>query len=141
MLKYNTTTHGHAIAKKAGCCFDPVNNACISRESGGRLLGGVIYQDYNRSSINAHIAGLAPNWLCPDLLWAMFHYPFVQLDCKKILGFVPSYNAVALAFDYKLGFKYVTTVPEVFENGDLIIISMGRDDCKWLSIRPRNLEG
>lgn len=104
-------------------------------------MGGVIYENYNPHSISAHIAGLEPGWLTPDLLWVMFHYPFVQLNCKKIIGFVPSYNVRALAFDYKLGFKYVTRIPEVFSNGDLIVLAMDRQDCRWLEIRPRELEG
>ena len=140
MIAFDDPEHGRAIAAAATCTFDPVNHNCISRAT-DKLLGGVIYQDYNKHSISAHIAGFEPNWLCPDLLWVMFHYPFVQLNCKKIVGFVPSYNQRALAFDYKLGFKYVTTVPEVFPNGDLIVISMERDSCRWLSIRPRHLRG
>jgi RimJ/RimL family protein N-acetyltransferase len=138
VIRFNVPEHGHAIAAAAGCTFDPVNHTVIAREN-GRLLGGVIFQDYNRHSISAHIAGLVPNWLCPDLLWVMFHYPFVQLECKKIIGQVPSYNHRALAFDYKLGFKYVTRVPEVFHNGDLIIIEMNREDCRWLRLQPRSL--
>jgi RimJ/RimL family protein N-acetyltransferase len=136
----NNEEHGRAIAQAAGCSFYPGINEVISREEGGRLLGGVIYQDYNDRSISAHIAGFGPNWISPDLLWAMFHYPFVQLGCKKIIGFVPSYNHRALAFDYKLGFKYVTKVPGVFDDGDLIVLVMERDECRWLRLRPRHLE-
>lgn len=140
MICFNNHDHGRRIADLATCSFDPNNHTVISRDN-GQLAGGVIYTDYNGHSITAHIAGFTRNWLCPDLLWVMFHYPFVQLDCKKIIGQVPSYNHRALAFDYKLGFKYVTTVPEVFKNGDLVIISMGRDDCRWLKLRPRHLKG
>jgi RimJ/RimL family protein N-acetyltransferase len=134
MLNYNNKDHGSAIAKAAGCILHPENTVISRVTSEGKLMGGVIFKEYTGvgGSINLHCAGFHPNWLGRDLLCAVFHYVFNTLKCKKAFAPVPSTNQVALALDSKLGFKYVTTVPGVFPDGNLVVLDMDRDDCRWL---------
>ena len=69
------------------------------------------------------------------MLWITFDYPFNQLGVKKLIGQVPSSNLKALEFDKKLGFKEEARISDVFPDGDLIVLSMRREDCRWLKIR------
>lgn len=139
-ISFDNPTHAAEIATATGVIFHPGVDKCISRvDANDKLLGGVIYKDYTGASIQGHIAGFVPNWLSRDLLWVIFDYPFNQLGVNKIIGLVPDSNKAALAFDYKLGFKYVTIIPGVFEDGDLIILDMDRAACRWLAIQPRTL--
>jgi RimJ/RimL family protein N-acetyltransferase len=132
MIVYNDRYHGLLIADKAGCIFH-TEDTCISRvTSGGKLMGGVIFTDYNTNSIQLHCASFMPNWLSKDLLSAVFGYVFDELECTKAFAPVPSNNDAALALDYKLGFKYVTTVPGIFVDADLVVLDMERDTCRWL---------
>jgi RimJ/RimL family protein N-acetyltransferase len=134
MIVDNDRRHGARIAKASGCilhCDDTV----ISRvTSDGNLMGGVLFQEYTGvgGSVGLHCAGFHPNWLGRELLSAVFDYVFNQLQCNKAIAPVPSKNQVALALDYKLGFKYVTTVPGYFPDGNLVVLDMVRDDCRWL---------
>jgi RimJ/RimL family protein N-acetyltransferase len=108
--------------------------------AGGKVLGGVFFTDYNIASIQIHAASFAPNWLSQDLLFVIFDYAFRQLECKKIIGLVPSFNLQALAFDYKLGFTCEAFIEDVFPEGGMCVLSMRRADCRFLKMRQRQIK-
>lgn len=139
MIRFNVQADGHAIAERAGCAFNPGVDQVIARVDDGGLRGGAIYQNYTGVSINAHLAGFDEQWISRDLIWVCFHYPFVQLDCKKLFGQVPSFNTEAYELDKKFGFKEIARIEGVFPNGDLIVMCMNREDCRWLAMKPRTL--
>lgn len=132
LLEQGNVQHARAIAKAAGTFFNPECDHVISRQVNGRLLGGVIFTGYTGASIGLHVAGFDPNWINRDILWLTFSYPFSQLNCAKITGTIPSSNLAAVRFNEKLGFVEETRVKDVFPDGDLIIMSMRREDCRWL---------
>lgn len=132
MITAGNLDHARAIATAAGCSFNPECDRCISSEKDGRLLGGVIFTGYTGVSIGLHCAGFDPKWVDRDLLWMAFHYPFVQLNCHKITATIPSGNLKALLFDRKLGFSEEARIKDATPDGDLIILSMRRDECRWL---------
>ena len=72
-----------------------------------------------------------------EFLWYCFYYPFEQLQVKKILGLVESDNAEARKLDEHLGFTLEATLKDAAPKGDLLIYSMTRDQCKWLSLTER----
>lgn len=140
MICFGNHEHGQEIAAAAGGVYNPYGDIVISRTgANGRLLGGVLFSDYNKKSISIHIAGLAPNWINTDLIWVTFDYPFNQLGVDTIFGPVPSSNIKALEFDLRMGFKEIARIPEVFPDGDLIVLRMRREECKWLNLKPRYL--
>jgi RimJ/RimL family protein N-acetyltransferase len=72
------------------------------------------------------------------MLWISFSYPFEQLRVSKLIAQVPSRNRKALDFDLKLGFKQEAIVADIYPDGeDLLILSMRREDCRWLKLKPR----
>lgn len=142
MIVVGNLDHGRQLAKSVRSHFNPECDRCITRVENGVLLGGVIYQNYTGrdGSIGIHVAAYQDRWINPDMLWITFHYPFVQLGCKKLFGQVPETNQKALDFDLRLGFRMVTFIEDVFPDGGLYVISMDRDDCRWLKLRPRTLK-
>ena len=139
MIQMNNPEHGHTIAEAAGVIFNPEADVVISHLSKRELTGGVIYNGYTRASINMHVAAFSSRWGSRDMLWVCFDYPFNQLGCKKVFGQVPSKNERALEFNLKLGFKIEALIPDVFPEDDLIVVSMVREDCRWLNLKPRTL--
>ena len=139
MITVGNLDHAQAIAKAAGCVFNPAVNRVISRMRNGELLGGVIFQDYNVASISIHAAGFAPHWLNNNMLWVSFDYPFNQINVSKLIAPVPSRNRKAIEFDLKLGFKREARIADVFpgDDGDLLVLTMRREDCRWLKLKPR----
>lgn len=140
MIELGNQAHGYAIAEAAGCLLNPAYDVVISRSSGEKLLGGVIFYDYTGRSIAVHVAGFAPIWMNRDILWVTFDYAFRQLKCSSVLSAIRSSNSKALAFNLRLGFKEVAIIPEVYPDGDMVITRLRGEDCKWLNIRPRTLQ-
>lgn len=136
MILVGNPEHGHTIARHSGSVFNPAVDVVIARVHNGELMGGVIYNGYTGASINLHVYGIHPKWANKDMLWMTFHYPFVQLGCTKVFGQIPANNKHALDFDLKLGFKIEARIADVFPGEDLIVVSMRREECRWLGIRP-----
>lgn len=138
----NNPDHGDRIAEAAGCIYNPRGDVVISRvDAHGELLGGVLLTGYNRNgSIALHMAGFAPNWADRKLISAVFSYCFDNLNLKKVFALVPSDNAKALEIDRRLGFKDEVVVPDVFADADLVVMSMRRDECRWLRRNTRRDE-
>lgn|SRR3982751_3939862 len=132
MITPGTLEHAKAVAKAAGVFFNPEYDHTIMRVERGELYGGLIYQGYTGASIRAHIAGFRPRWIDKDMLWMIFHYPFEQLGVGKIFGHVHSTNLKALDFNRRLGFIEEARIAGVYRDADLVILSMRREDCRWL---------
>jgi len=138
VIQFGNFDHAEQIAKAARIYFNPLCDVCISRSKDDKLLGGVIFQQFTGMSITIHVAAFDPHWINPDMLWITFHYPFEQLKVKKIFGQVPQDNSRALEFDRKLGFKIETIIRDVYPDGDMVLLSMYREDCRWLRLKPRS---
>lgn len=136
MLEFNNPEHGRIIAAGAGVQFNSAVDIVIANVRNKVMTGGVIYNGYTGASINLHSYGIDPNWASRDMLWITFHYPFVQLGCRKLFGQIPANNSHALDFDLKLGFKIEARIKDVFPDEDLIVVSMVREDCRWLKLKP-----
>lgn len=139
MISFDNIEHGFRIAEEAGCQFNPATDRVIAREEDGVLWGGNIFTGFTGASINTHTAGFRPGWANRDFLWCIFHYCFNQLGCKKVFGQVPEYNTKALEIDLKLGFKIVARIEDVFPDGACLVLSLAREDCRWLNLKPRSI--
>lgn len=99
----------------------------------GTIRWAVVYDNYESGgSVQMHIAITDPKYVTRRAISAVFEYPFYQLGVKKVLGFVNSENLKALSFDLRLGFEVEAIVNDVYERGDLYILSMTREKCRWL---------
>jgi hypothetical protein len=140
MIETNQPWIGYAIAGAAGAMFNPASDIVIANVSGERLLGGVIFEGYTGASFSMHVAGFAPNWMSRDLMWAVFTYAFVQIGVKKLITTTPEDNLKSLALNERLGFKREAVIEDAFPSGDAIIMSMRREDCRWLSLKPTTIQ-
>lgn len=126
------------IALMSGSDYDWEKNPVISRvDEHGNFMGGVFYSDYTGASIRVHMAGVTPRWASPDLLWSGFDYPFTQLGVQMILVTVLSTNERALNIVRRLGFRELFRIRDAVRDGDLVLLSMSRAECKYLRMRPR----
>lgn len=141
MIVSGDLNHARRIAEASRATFNPACDICISRCVGGELYGGVIYEGYTGAggSIAMHVAGFNDNWMNRDFLWVIFHYPFVQLDCRKVFGQVPEENQNMLEFALKIGFKIVVKIDDVFPDGACILTALARENCRWLKLKPSTL--
>lgn len=106
----------------------------IGNVRNGELLGVVGYDNWTGTCCEMHMAG-KPGWLTYDFIKYAFEYPFIQGNCKLVIGKVASGSTTALDIDRRLGFKEVLVIPDAHPDGALHVFIMRREDCKWLENR------
>lgn len=141
MIHFSNHDHGELIMRAAGSRFTPVTMEVISRSEGGVLYGGAVYENYTGpgGSCIVHVAGFRKTWMNKDLLWVCYDYPFNQMDCTQMFCQVKSTNAESLALCRGTGWSEVITLEGVFPDADVVIMRMRREECRFLSLKPRNL--
>lgn len=147
-LAFNNPAVGHYVAENAKCAFHPETDTTIGvvndsypSESPAHIRGGVIFTNYTGASIWMHVAGRDENWVTRDMLAVTFHYPFVQLGVGRLYGIVEATNGPALRFDLKVGFEIAAVLPGMFASGAGLVVTMEREKCRWLRLKPRAWKG
>jgi hypothetical protein len=107
----------------------------IGQEIDGQIKAVVGYDNIMDKSCMMHVASIVPNWLNKDLLWAVFDFPFNKLGVKVILATVSSNNEEALKLDRHLGFVDKAYIEDAHIDGDLVILAMRRENCRWLDLK------
>lgn len=140
MIHFNDTDHGYQIAGVIPRIFNPMADKVISRtDKDGRLLGGVIYESLISNCVFMHQGSFSKKWHSKDLLWVMFDYPFNQLKVDVVCGTIPSSNPELRAVNERLGFKVECSIKDAYKDGDLLIMTMRKPECRWLSITPKSI--
>ena len=113
--------------------FGP-GTVALGLEEDGNLIAGVAFNMYTKASICMHVAAEpGRRWMNRDFLWRSFAYPFIQLKCNRITGFVRMDNLDAQRFDEHLGFKREGLVRRGCVDGtDMILYGMLREECRFL---------
>jgi len=130
---------GPWTTSRLGCEWFPEAVSCIGlaeiTPSGPELVAGVLFSDYNKASIQMHVAAEpGARWMTKAYLGFCFQYAFNQAKVRKILGYVGSGNEAAKRFDEHIGFTLETVLADAHPDGDLLIYSMTRAQCRWLDI-------
>lgn len=136
MIRFDHPPDGDILTAQPGGFNHKVDHVIARVDSTGKLLGGVTYENYSGKSVCMHVRSFDPRWLTKDLLWVMFHYPYVQLSCNVVMGFVDAANTQAIEFEKRIGFKETARIADACPGSDLLVMTMRREDCRWLDIRP-----
>lgn len=98
----------------------------------GEILCGVVLEDYNQVNASIHVAGIGKYWLNRTFLYSVFDYTFNQLKLKRLTGLVAQGNDAALRFDMHLGFQVEAVLRDAHQDGDIYLLVMRREDCRYL---------
>lgn len=123
---------GPWVARQISGSFHAETSEAIGLERGGKIVAGVIYEQWNHRSIVCHIA--VHGLLTPTYLAAIFHYPFVHLGVSKIIAPIGESNVKSVRFVEKLGFKCEARLLDASPDGSLLLYTMGRE-CRYLGDR------
>jgi len=106
----------------------------IGLERDGELIGAIMYENFSGTNVWMHVAGVAgKQWINRLLLKAAFKYPFVQLGCNRVSGWVDASNLKARRLDEHLGFKQEAILEGAAKDGgDVIIYRMKKEECRFL---------
>ena len=112
----------------------------IGVERDGKLIGGVVIDDYIPGvRCGMHCAGDDKRWLSKTFLQFLFDYVFRQLGCKVILTTAKSNNPQGRTLLRKVGFTEECTVPDGFADADMVIYTLPKAKCRWLSPKARSV--
>jgi len=131
---------GPWIAKQIGITYIPGAMTAIGLMDTDtkEIVAGLLYEKYNGVSVTMHQAISRPGVVTKDFLWYVFYYPFVQLGCERLTGIVEANNTPAIELNLKLGFEIEARLERACPSGDLIIMRMFREDCRFLERGKRN---
>ena len=106
----------------------------LGLERDGELVAGVVYEGYNRYNVWMHVAAIpGRRWLNREFLRYCFQYPFDELGCRRVSGYVEASNEDARRFDEHLGFRQEAVLHgAASDGGDVILYVMRREDCRFL---------
>lgn len=117
------------IAEKTGGTYATLTSRFIGLELNGKITAVTAFTDYNGASIQMHVA---INRITKEYTHLCFDYVFNQLKVKKVIGLVESNNAKALRFDKHLGFIEEYVIKDAGRSGDIHILSMTREQCRFI---------
>lgn len=130
MIVVDAAKVGPWVCERTGGQYDPACSSAIGWEQDGSLVAGVLYDHYNGRSICMHVAIEKP--VTRGYTRACFAYPFEQLGVQKVVGLVDSTNEKALRFDKALGFVEEGRIADAGKHGDLVFLTMTRQQCRWI---------
>ena len=73
-----------------------------------------------------------------EMLKTVFDFAFGEAGRDMLVGIVNSKNAAALKYDLHLGFTESFRFPGMHDDGgDLVVLTMTRDQCKYLEMKEK----
>lgn len=105
-------------------------------DESGELIAGVLYEGYNEHNVWMHVAAEpGGRWMTKEFLRYCFHYPFVELGCSRVSGYVEASNLAARRFDEHLGFRVEAVLKgAASDGGDVILYVMRREECRYVPL-------
>lgn len=114
----------------------------LGYEVDGELVVGVLYEGWNGHNVWMHVAAQpGGQWMRREFLRYCFYYPFCELGCSRVSGYVEASNLQARRFDEHLGFQHEATLAgAAADGGDVMLYVMWRDDCRYLKGHDRGIK-
>ena len=116
----------------------PEDAQCIGNVLNNELRAVVVFCNFQGKSCQMHIASNASHWMTKGFLKVAFDYPFNKLKLKVIIGVVSGLNEKALKLDRHLGFEEIANIADAHKDGNLVILTMRPEQCKWLKLGVGN---
>lgn len=111
----------------------------IGLERHGVIVAGVIYEQWNGRSVVAHMA--ASGRLTSAFVAAIFDYAYNVCSVQKVILPVASQNLKSGRFVRKLGFREEARIKDASPEGDIILYTLEKQDCRYLAARYREKIG
>jgi len=124
---------GHWTAQKVDGGYFQERSRSIGLKKNGEFVAGVIYENWHGKSITCHIA--VTGRMTSAYLGAIFHYPFNVCKVGKIIVPVSSANLTSIKFVEKMGFQEEARIKDAMADGDMVILTMPKERCKYLENR------
>ena len=120
------------VADKIGHTYYPNSGQGIGIVKDDKLVCGVLFEGFTGRAVHIHVAMNPDAGMTREWFKVLFNYAFNQLGVNKIIGTVDSTNEKALKFDKHIGFIEEAVIEGAGKHGDLHILTMTRQQCRFL---------
>ena len=120
MLTFDVSVIGPWVAKRTGGGWCAGRGQGLGKIVNGKLVAGVLYEDYNGANVVCHIAGEG-NWADRRLLAIIFDYPFNQLKVKRMTAPINGDNAKSIKLVEHMGFKLESRLEQATLDSDVLL--------------------
>jgi len=124
---------GDWVANELGIGYLASRSQAIGLEKDGKIIAGIVYENWTGRSIVCHMA--FPNPITARFLSAIFDYAFNVCKVEKVIGFTPAANVKAQKLVEKMGFSTEGRIKDVYPDGDMILNTMAKENCRYLGKR------
>lgn len=103
-----------------------------TKDKNGVVNGLVIFCDQTASSASIHIH--LPNLLHKSIIKKALNYAFTDMKVIRLFAEIRADNKIMLNIAEKLGFSYVTRIPDRYDIGvdQIIMVASENDVAKWI---------
>lgn len=96
----------------------------------GELIAGVAFEYQNNNAMWGHQYITKPP--CKAFWINVADYIFNQCNCKRFSAFVEVQNEKAIRLNKHIGFVVEATLKDAGNKGDLLVMTLWKDNCKIL---------
>jgi RimJ/RimL family protein N-acetyltransferase len=110
----------------------------VGLERDGEIIAACIYNHFTGFDICMHIAAKpGSKWCTKSFLYSAFAYPFKQLGCLRVTGYVAAKDEKVIEFDKHLGFVFEGVKRCALPDDDLVILGMTRAECRFIEAEAK----
>lgn len=110
----------------------------IGYEDASGIRAVAVYDTFSLCDCFMHIASDRSGlWLNRRSLVAAFAYPFIQLDLRRVTGFIAASNVPSLRFAMHLGFEVEGHRRNALPGDDVVMLGMLRSQCRFIPAKHR----
>jgi len=122
---------GNWVAEQTNGCFSEKTSTALGlQKETGEIVAGVIYENWNKRSVVAHMA--VRGRLTRKFIGAIFRYAYEQCGVNKVILPVQSDNVKSNHFVRHFGFTEEARIRDAAPAGDIIIYSLAKNECRYL---------
>lgn len=122
---------GRWVAAQTNGSFSAETSTALGlQKPNGEIIAGVIYENWNKRSVVAHMA--ITGRLTRKFVGAIFRYAYEQCGVNKVILPVASTNAKSCRFVKHLGFTEEARIRDADPGGDIILFTLQKTECRFL---------
>jgi hypothetical protein len=96
----------------------------------GKLIAGIAFESQTKNTLWGHQRIDAPP--CKQFWINVADFIFNQAGCKRFSAMVDANNEKAIRLNKHIGFVIEATLKDAGNNGDVLIMTLWKEDCKFL---------
>jgi RimJ/RimL family protein N-acetyltransferase len=96
-----------------------------------QIIAGVVFENQNKNAMWGHQRIISPP---TRQFWAwVADFIYIQAGCKRFSATVEASNEKAIKLNKHIGFEIEATLIDAGHNGDLHIMTLWKDNCRFLN--------